>query len=82
MKVSGQTRGEARAFLHSDGNFYLMRLDPVPVRIFVGAPIGEIVALVMIIVRHLYPAAEGLNVDPKTTVLRLEALAVMARSVE
>lgn len=29
--------------------------DPVTLRIFIGATIGEIVALVMIVVRHLFP---------------------------
>lgn len=35
--------------------FHVMYFDPVTLRIFVGATIGEIVALMMIIVRHLFP---------------------------
>jgi uncharacterized membrane protein len=38
---------------------HVMCFDPVTLRIFVGATIGEIVALVMIIVRHLFPLQKG-----------------------
>ncbi len=35
--------------------FHVTHYDPVTLRIFVGATIGEIVALMTIIVRHLFP---------------------------